>query len=173
EHRGATCDQGGCRLPDGDGEREVPGRDQRHGADGLAQREAEGAAHLRRQRLAMLAETLARIELEDVQASQHLAPRLVEDLSLLAAERLGDEVHLLLQDRVGACEDPPALRPGRRGPAGERLGGSVDRRLRVRGTTFREVAEDLARVGGIHTWVILVGGWRYPCAADEVLPPLV
>ena len=90
EDRGAACDQRRRRLPDGNGEGEVPRRDQRHGSDGLAQREAERAAHLRGQGLAVLAETFARVELEDVQASQHLAPRLVEDLAFLAAERFGD-----------------------------------------------------------------------------------
>src|SRR5207248_4047708 len=125
EHRGASGDEGRRGLPDWNGEGEVPGGDQRHGTDGLAQGETERAPHLRGQRLAVLTETFARIELEDVQAAQHLAPRLAEDLALLAAERLGDEVDLVLEDGAGTAEDPPALGARRRGPTRKRLGGGV------------------------------------------------
>src|SRR5207237_2957982 len=141
-------------------------------SDRLAQRKAESAAHLGGHRLAVLAETFTRIELEDAERPQDLPPRLGEDLALLPAKRLGDEIHLLLENGMGPGEDPAPLGSRRRRPPRKRLCGSIDRSLRVRRAAFGKLSESLARVGGIHTRVILVGGWRHPRAADPVLSPL-
>ena len=172
ENDGASGDQRRRRLPHRDGEGEVPRRDQRDRSDRLAQGEAESAPHLGGQRLAVLPETLSGIELEDVEPAQDLAPRLRQDLALFPAERLGDEIHLLLEDGIRPREDPAPLGSRRRRPPRERLRRGVDRGLRVRRAALGELSDRLTRVGGIHTRVVLVGGWRHPRAADPVPSPL-
>src|SRR5438270_920527 len=125
------------RLPDGDREGEVPRCDERHRTYRLPEREHERLPRLARERLAVGAEALARVELEQVEALHHLAPRLRQRLAFLPAQRLGEQIDLRLEDLVRASEDAPALRPRRAGPVGERLRRGVHRRLGVGGSAPR------------------------------------
>src|SRR5262249_14161655 len=76
QHHGVAERERGRRLPERDGQREVPGRDERDDAERLPERELQGVRELRGDDLAHLAHGLSRVVAEDRDTARDLAARL-------------------------------------------------------------------------------------------------
>ena len=120
EHRGVPADERGKGLPGGDGDREVPGRDQPADADRLAEREAHLVGQLARRRVTEEAAPLPGHVPGHVDGLLDVAEGLGLHLPHLARDQAADLLLAGLQDARRALED---LAPagGRGGPGVHRV----------------------------------------------------
>ena len=168
EDRGAAGEQGRGDLPDRDGEREVPGRDESDDADGAAEGVGEGAVLLGGRGDPAEEPGLSRGEVEYGAGSGHLAARLAQQLALLPGDRRGElrfPFGELPADRgqVRGPLDRSACPPG-----GQGRRGGVHRPVGVHAAGLGELPHVVAQIGRVDIGPGLSGLGRAPAAVDEV-----
>ncbi len=156
-------DERGRELPDGDGDGEIPRRDEGDDAVRLPDGVGEVRGQFRRDGLAVHAARFAGAELHDVDGALQLAARLRERLALLAREQGGDLVLVLFDQACEARDDASARRRGRRAPAAEGFLGGLDRAARLLARESRTMPSTSLVFAGLMFCVVL---------GDEVLDPL-
>ncbi|MNZ78403.1 hypothetical protein D3C78_969720 [compost metagenome] len=167
EHHAVAEGQGRCDLPGGNGDGEVPGRDQADHADGLARDlHADAGAH-RRQGLARQAQAFAGEELEDLARARDFAHGFGPGLAFLARQQVA-QLFLARQDlganlveRVVARLDAGNA-PGREGGRGGGDGG-----LQVIRAALGVLADHIAEVAGVDVGAVAGGG--RPLAVDQIV----
>ncbi len=112
ENDGAAGRNRSAELAAGVGDREIPGREGRHGTDGLL--DDDGArARGADQNAAIRPAALLSVELEEVRGDQRLDARLRDRLTFLQRRDPGDVVHALANQVGRAFENLGALLGGR------------------------------------------------------------
>src|SRR5690606_22389591 len=124
----------------------VPGTDQPDNAEGAPNRVGEGIARFAWEGPATDSKSFARVILQDVDALDNLATRLLENLALFTGHRAGDLFQAAACDLGRPPKDSPAFR--RRGVPPIRPGplSRLDSPLNILGRGGRELRYHVGRI---------------------------
>jgi len=147
DHRGAAAGEGGPELARDHGGGEVPRRDERADAHGLADREDALVAGARWGEVAVEADALAGGPLDEGAGVGDLAAGLSEGLALLGGHEGGEAVLVALHEPGELGEGLATLGGGRGAPGGEGFRGGVRGAGGVGGPGVGDVAERGVRRG--------------------------
>src|SRR3954471_21877716 len=166
EHHAVAVGQRRRNLPSRDCDREVPGRDHAHNADGLARDLDIDARPGRGELVACHAQTLAREEQEDLSRAHRLADAFGQGLAFLTRKNAADLVLArqelvahTLEDVVARLDARP--RPGRKGILGGCYGN-----LSLGGVGVDEAPDHVIGVGRVDVFADV--GALDPIAANVV-----
>jgi hypothetical protein len=142
QHDRVAADERRRRLPRGNGDREVPGRDEADDPERPPHRVDEHAVALRRHRLARQPRALAGEVAQDVHRAPHFAARLRERLPLLARHVARDRLRPRLEDvgcpvQESRRASAPGWRPTPAAPRAPRRSPRAPRLRRTSGTGRR------------------------------------
>jgi len=169
QHHGVAGDHRRCGLPDGDGDRKIPGGHEACDADRVTAGEQERTAGLRRCRLAVQSASLPAEESQQVERFLNLAARFVECLPLLAGQRFGKLLGALAQQAARLEHVLAALRRRNVRPCGLGVEGRRDRPVDVLRVAPRECVNRLSRIRRVDVVAPLPGRRVAPLAVDVVL----
>ncbi len=163
---GVAADQRGRHLPGGNGDGEVPGRDEADHADGLRMAKVWTRSRSEGVRMPPAREPSPGVVAEDVDGAAHFALGFGKRLAFFAGHLSAELIELVFQNVGGFEEDGAARRAGHDGPGGQSFGGGGGGVLDIGGAAFGVQADDLIGVGGVAVFDVVAA--IHPLAGNVV-----